>query len=153
GFLAVLLVAAATLAYGAHVWIVRWDVAARNVVLPSLGAAYLLFYFWGLGVVLERLPALRGEPATPLRPEDPALLPPEDSQLPRAGHSLLEALSILALGIGAGTIVILGLGSIGLLRLSVFAPLSALFVVLGSWRRPPWRWRQSRHPLPRGIDA
>src|SRR5262245_61066626 len=121
-----LLIAAAALAYGAHIWIVRADVAARNAVLPSLGAVYLLLYFWGLGVALERLPGLRRDDAG------------------------IQPLLLLALGMGAGAIAILGLGSIGLLRLSVFAPLSAFSVVFGLRRKPPWRWRPSRRS-PRGA--
>lgn len=115
-----LLIAAAALAYGVHVWIARGDVAARNVVLPLLGAGYLVLYFWGLGVALDRRLALR------------------------CSEAGLQPLLVLSQGIGAGTLLLLGIGSVGLLRLSVFAPLSALFVLYGLWRRPPWRWRPSR---------
>jgi multisubunit Na+/H+ antiporter MnhC subunit len=118
-----LLIAAAALAYGVHLWVVRADLLARNAVLPLLGAVFLLIYFWGLGVALFRLPALRreGEEADPL--PDP--------------------LVILAAGIGAGALALLGLASIGLLQLAVFAPIGAAFALFGLWRAPPWRLRGS----------
>jgi hypothetical protein len=124
-----LLIAAAAIAYGAHVWVVRADLMARNAVLPLLGAVLLLLYFWGLGVALVRLPALR-----------------------RDGEDL-DPLLMLGLGIGAGALALLGLGSIGLLQLPVFAPLGAAFILFGLWGRPPWRIRRSQDPSFRLSDA
>lgn len=124
-----LFVAAAALAYGAHMWFVRWDLAATNVLLPLLGATYLALYFWGWGAVLVRLPALRRDDAIP----EPAL--------------------VLSLGIGAGSLAVLGLGTVCLLRLSVFGPLSVVFVVLGLWKSPPWRMFRPREPGFRLLDV
>ena len=115
------LLAAGMVAYVIAEWPGRGALVLENVVVPALGMAYLLAYFWGWGAILCRLPGLRSA--------DPP-----------------EPLAVLGLGLGGAASSLLVGGMAGGFGTVPFVVLSLGVIALGQWLLP--LRRALRRPAP-----